>query len=205
MEKIPVLRVIVNMDDESGIDQISFVDNPAMKEEWKLFSEKQKFSTNDDEMILYYPVVVADTPILRDYPFDHYVVFGENEIKTMRNKLFKNNNHNRFNENHGPVKIEDTYVVESWIKLDNNDKSVKMGFDVPNGSWFVGIKVDNEIYWNEKVKKGNFKGLSMEAFYELDIPTDLVLEQYTKTLLNMGLSDEVLEIAVRDILSKLEK
>jgi hypothetical protein len=203
MLDLPIIKVIINETDETGIEQISFVDSPAMKEQWRLFSEKQKFSTNDDEMILYYPVVVADTPILRDHPFDHYVLFGENEIKMMRNKLFKNNNHNKFNENHGPVKIEDTYVVESWIKVDNNDKSVKMGFDVPNGSWFIGVKVDNEIYWNEKVKQGKFKGLSMESLYELDIPKDVLLEQYTKSLLNMNLSDDVLESTIKDLLKKM--
>ena len=33
-----------------------------------------------------------------------------------------------FNENHGPVKIDGAYIVESWVKESDNDKSVDMGF-----------------------------------------------------------------------------
>lgn len=206
MLDLPIIKVIINETDETGIEQISFVENPAMKESWKLFNEVQKFSTNDDERIIYYPLITADIPILRTEPFDHYILFGEKDIKKMRNKLFKNSNHNKFNENHGPVKIDDVYVVESWIKTSEIDKSVDMGFsNIPVGSLFVGIKVENEIYWNEKVKNSNFKGLSMEAFYELDIPQDLLLESHTKSLMGMDLSDQVLEMAIRDILTKLEK
>ena len=41
LNKIPILKVIVN-DDETGIDQISFVEDPAMMEQWKLFSKQTK-------------------------------------------------------------------------------------------------------------------------------------------------------------------
>lgn len=201
LENIPVIKVLIG--EESGIDKISFVENPAMKENWKLFSETKKFSTDDEEMIIYYPVILADTPIYRDEPFQHYIVFSEPEIKIIRNRLFKNNKHNSFNEAHGPVDINNTYIVESWIKTDDTDKSVKMGFSAPNGSWFIGVKVDDEMYWENKVKKGKFSGLSMEVMYDLDIDREMAVEQYVKSLLNMDLSDEVLEAVVKDILKKM--
>lgn len=205
INNIPILKITLLEDD--GIEQISFVEDPAMEEQWKLFSKenvKQDF-TNDDEMIIYYPVIVADKPIYRNTPFEHFVVFSKDEIKKIRNKFFKDNKHNMFNENHGPVKIDGAYVVESWIKQNDNDKSVSMGFDVNDHSWFVGIKIDNKEYWNEKVKKGKFSGLSMEAFYGLDISSDIILEKYTKSLLSMDLSDDVLKSVLSDILRNIEK
>ncbi len=205
INKIPVLKVIVS-DDDSGIDQISFVEDPAMMEQWRLFSKqnKQNFK-NEEEMIIYYPVIVADTPIYRNIPFEHFVVFTKEEIKTIRNRFFKQDKHHMFNENHGPVKIDKAYIVESWIKEDDKDKSVSMGFSVPNYSWFVGIKIEDVEYWNTKVKEGKFTGLSMEAFYELDLDSDVIIEQYTKSLLSMNLSDNVLKDAIYDLIKKLEK
>jgi len=206
LNNIPILKIKVN-DEETGIDQISFVEDPAMMEEWKLFNEtkKQEFSYEQDEQIIFYPVIVADTPIYRNQPFEHFVVFTKEEIKMMRNRFFKNNKHQDFNENHGPVKIKEAYIVESWIKEDEHDKSVKMGFDVPVNSWFIGIKIEDEEYWNEKVKTGKFTGLSMEAFYDLDIDDDTILENYTKTLLSMNLKDEVLNEVLRNIIDNFEK
>ena len=206
LNNIPILKIRVN-DEETGIEQISFVKDPAMMEEWKLFNKtkKQEFSYEQDEQIIFYPVIVADTPIYRDQPFEHFVVFTKDEIKMMRNRFFKNNKHQDFNENHGPVKIKEAYIVESWIKEDENDKSVKMGFDVPIDSWFIGIKIEDEEYWNDKVKTGKFNGLSMEAFYDLDIDDDTILENYTKTLLSMNLKDEVLNEVLRNIIDNFEK
>ena len=206
LNNLPILKIKVN-DDETGIDQISFVEDPAMMEEWKLFKEskKQDFSYEQDEQIIYYPVIVADTPIYRNVPFEHFVVFTKDEIKMMRNRFFKTNKHHDFNENHGPIKIDSAYIVESWIKEDEMDKSVKMGFNVPVNSWFVGIKIEDEEYWNEKVKTGKFTGLSMEAFYDLDIDDDTILENYTKTLLSMNLKDDVLSEVLRNIIENFEK
>lgn len=205
INKIPVLKVIVNEED-TGIQQISFVEDPAMMEEWKLFSKtEQKFSMDDEERMIYYPVIVADTPIYRNTPFEHFVIFTKDEIKTIRDRFFKTNKHHAFNEDHGPVKVNGSYIVESWIKTDDKDKSVAMGYNVPNNSWFVGIKVEDKDYWDNKVKAGKFSGLSMEALYELDLDEDYIIEQYTKSLLNMNLSDEVLELTLKDILKNMNK
>lgn len=205
IDNIPVLKIKVNEDD-TGIQQISFVEDPAMMEEWKLFNKtEQKFKMDDEEHIIYYPVIVADTPIYRNTPFEHFVIFTKDEIKTIRDRFFKTNKHHAFNEDHGPVKIDGAYIVESWTKIDDNDKSVSMGYKVPNDSWFVGIKVDDIDYWENKVKEGKFSGLSMEALYELDIDSEYIVEQYAKSLLSMNLSEEVLKMSLKDILKNMDK
>ena len=44
------------------------------------------------------------------------------------------------------------------------DKSKLYGFDLPNGTWFVKMKIQNEDLWN-KIKEGELKGLSIEGYF----------------------------------------
>ena len=38
------------------------------------------------------------------------------------------------------------------------------GYDLPNGTWFVKMKINNDDLW-EKVKAGELKGLSIEGYF----------------------------------------
>ena len=38
------------------------------------------------------------------------------------------------------------------------------GYDLPNGTWFVKMKIDNDELWN-KIKEGELKGLSIEGYF----------------------------------------
>jgi hypothetical protein len=44
------------------------------------------------------------------------------------------------------------------------DKSKLYGFDLPNGTWFVKMKINNDELW-QKVKEGELKGLSIEGYF----------------------------------------
>ena len=56
-------------------------------------------------------------------------------------------------------------VVESWIVEDTKkDKSALYEFNVPEGTWMIAMKVDNEEIWN-KVKSGDIKGFSIEGYF----------------------------------------
>ena len=56
-------------------------------------------------------------------------------------------------------------VVESWIKEGKNDKSIQLGLpELPDGTWFIGTKVDDAAVWND-VKDGKVKGYSIEGFF----------------------------------------
>jgi len=81
--------------------------------------------------------------------------------KYMRNKYIDNND-----QMHDGKAVKDVYVVESWIKEDENDKSSKYGYsDLPVGTWFVAMKVKNDDIWN-KVKEGMLNGFSVSGFFE---------------------------------------
>ena len=64
-----------------------------------------------------------------------------------------------------PIELDNVYVTESWLIEDReNDKSRKFGFDLPEGTWMVGMKVENDKVWS-KVKKGELRGLSVEGYF----------------------------------------
>ena len=44
------------------------------------------------------------------------------------------------------------------------DKSKLYGFDLPDGTWFVKMKIENDEMWS-KIKDGELKGLSIEGYF----------------------------------------
>ena len=44
------------------------------------------------------------------------------------------------------------------------DKSKMYGYDLPNGTWFVKMKINNDDLW-QKIKAGELKGLSIEGYF----------------------------------------
>ena len=56
-------------------------------------------------------------------------------------------------------------VVESWIvENKEHDKSKLYEYDVPEGTWMVSMKVDNDEVWQD-VKAGKVKGFSIEGHF----------------------------------------
>jgi hypothetical protein len=57
------------------------------------------------------------------------------------------------------------HTVESWIVEDSkNDKSNLYGYELPKGTWFVSMRVNNDEVW-ERIKSGELKGLSIEGYF----------------------------------------
>ena len=38
------------------------------------------------------------------------------------------------------------------------------GYDLPNGTWFVKMRIDNDELWS-KIKDGELRGLSIEGYF----------------------------------------
>ena len=49
-------------------------------------------------------------------------------------------------------------------KEGEHDKSQNFGFNFPDGTWCIGMKVDNEEVW-QSIKQGDVKGFSLEGFF----------------------------------------
>jgi hypothetical protein len=130
---------------------------------------KQYFQIdNEEKKIVIGPAMVPDLKIFRkDSKGNPYYVYFSSETiamiaeKYMRNKYTDNND-----MMHDGRAVKDVYVIESWIKEDENDKSTKYGYgELPVGTWFVSMKVKNPKVW-EQVKQGKLNGFSVSGFFE---------------------------------------
>ena len=81
------------------------------------------------------------------------------------------------------MSIQNLTVVESWLVDDPKmDKSVKYGLEVPEGTWMVSMKVNNDEIWNDFVKTGKVKGFSIEGFFsdQANRPKEQIKEDLSK-------------------------
>jgi hypothetical protein len=131
-------------------------------------NSKQHFQTDTEKKIVLGPAMIPDMKIFRkDKKGDpYYVFFSADTIKMIAEKYMKNKYLDNNDMMHDGQAVPDVYVTESWIKEDENDKSVKYGYgDLPIGTWFVAMKVKNDAIW-AKVKDHQLNGFSVSGFFE---------------------------------------
>ncbi len=169
MEKIKVIELIIDEDNEiSGIDAISIVDDPAIQEDFiALSSQEIKLAEVDKEKrILLGPALIPNKKIYRKHKEEEYFIYFSKDTVRKASELFlaKGRQNNATLEH--DEKLKGLSVVESWIIEDSNqDKARKYGFDLPNGTWMVSMKVYDELVWQEYVKTGKVKGFSIEGHF----------------------------------------
>ena len=208
---LPVFELVVP-EEEMGVYAISLVDKPATETQWLAFSEEIKFSLDSDKQIISAPLMLANTPIYRKDKMngEHYIIFTQATLERMAINFFKNNVR-EFNEMHNSAfGIDNATVVESWLKTSENDKSVALGFkDVPVGSWFISVFIDDKQYWEENIKSGKFKGFSLEGFFEkVQLSAEEPIVNETEKELNdfVNKLDEILksDLSNKDLIAQLK-
>jgi hypothetical protein len=147
-----------------------YVDPGIEKKKKKAQDEmsKQRFAADNEKHIVLGPAMVPDQKIFRkdDLGNPYYVFFSPETIKMIAEKYMRNKYIDNNDEMHNGKAVKDVYVIESWIKEDENDKSNKYGFaDLPVGTWFVSMKINNPNVW-DKVKKGELNGFSVSGYFE---------------------------------------
>lgn len=118
--------------------------------------------SDEDQRIITGPAMIPDRLILRrdelGNPF--HVYFSKDTIKKINEKFLKTAAHNTDINHNDDVTTQNT-LLESWIVDDPQfDKSTKLGFDVPEGTWMVSYRINDETTWN-KIKNGELNGFSV--------------------------------------------
>jgi hypothetical protein len=159
-------------EDELGYDvgTIGGYEDPNIKKKKK---KDQKFAIDSEEKrTIVGPAMVPDLKIPRkDNEGNRYEVYFSSEtIKMIADKYMKNQYTRNNDLMHDGTAVKDVYVVESWIKEDDNDKSSKYGYgDLPIGTWFVAMKCaktpQGDKVW-EMVKSGELAGYSVSGWFE---------------------------------------
>ena len=129
---------------------------------------KQAFQTDEEKKIVLGPAMIPDLQIFRRDGMGnpYYVYFSAPTIKMIAEKYMRNKYIDNNDQMHDGKAVKDVFVVESWIKESENDKSTDYGYgDLPIGTWFVSMKVNNPDIW-KKVKEGFLNGFSVSGYFE---------------------------------------
>jgi hypothetical protein len=165
-----IYDIEINDDDETGISLISVVGNPAIEVEGVFMSEEEEndieFKFFSDEMIIAGPTMISNKLIKRNDPIrgKHYERFRPDVIKKMVEKFMKGNNNTMINFEHSDKMVKafvrDAFIIEDAVF--NNAR--KYGFkNLPVGSHFIVLKVEDKQFWNEQVKKNGKTSFSIEG------------------------------------------
>lgn len=174
----PLYNAVLEYDYE-GIMKISLVEEPAVMVDFITLSKQEELKLysveNEEQKMLLGVVMVADTPIYRISPSgeEYYIQFSKDMIKSMAEKFILDGNANKINLQHTEGTDVDTVnMVEFYIKDVDNGISPKGFENVPNGSLFAKYKVNDDVLWDE-IKKGTFKGFSLEGFFSMNVVEEM--------------------------------
>ena len=170
MSEVKVVEYTIDDSGYLGVNCISLVDQPAIEIDFVALKSQPKKITQaaideGDRQMLYGAVMLPEQLIYRvdGMGGEYYAKYSAETIAKISQEYLKRNMHHNSNLQH-EIPITGCTVVESWIKEGEHDKSQNFGFNFPNGTWCIGMKIDNEEVWNA-VKQGDVKGFSLEGFF----------------------------------------
>lgn len=162
-------------DETDEVMALSLVANPAIEANWVYFSKEGKtevkFATVDeDKRTIVAPVLIPDKRILRidENTGEEYNVYLSAEtIEKAAQRFLQRGYQHKATIEHGENIDGEVSVVESWVsKSSTKDKSsLYFSRAFPVGTWFVTFKVNDEDLWQNYVKTGIVKAVSIEGIF----------------------------------------
>ena len=205
-----IVELILDEEQEIGIEAISVVENPAIEEDFiALKSQEFKLAEVDKEKrILMGALLIPNKPIYRRNGEDEYYIYFSKDtvLKASQMYLMQGKQNNSTLEHQ--YQINGLSLVESWIVEDKvHDKSVKYGMDLPLGTWVGSVKVNNEQIWNEFVKTGKVKGFSIEGYFadKMERPKDKTLGDFSTDKILKQIAEEEGEYLLGQIKAIVKK
>lgn len=193
------IELIVDSVDNDMVTAMGFVEMPAIEKDFIYFGEnKQNYvmaKVDVEEGIIVSPALIPEKRIYRYNPEtneEFNVFFSRETIRTLSMNFLKLGNQNNATEQH-KTEIEGMYMIYSWLVENQHDPIItKYGFkDIPDGTWVVMYKVENEDI-KKKIKNGDIKGLSIEAFLSEKFSSEnedeqdrILVEKLKNLLINM--------------------
>jgi len=122
---------------------------------------------SEDQQIVVGPSMVPQKLIARRDEEGNlfYVYFSKETIRKIAEKwLAKGYLHNT-DVNHDMKVTQENTLLESWIVDDpKTDKSTKLGYDLPEGTWMTSYRINNKDTW-DKIKNGQLNGYSIAGTF----------------------------------------
>lgn len=185
----PIYDITFDPSNDIGMSAISFVDYPAICQDFVYFSKDGKANhcdlksgsiimANVEKHEIVSPILIPNQLILRvdESGQKYYNRWTKDVIEEIATYYFLNQFQNNFTIMHswftGDMEeeytksfIPDVYMLRMWIIDDEtrDEANKKYGYHLPNGTLMVHLKVHNRKLWR-RIKSGELKGLSIEAF-----------------------------------------
>lgn len=166
-ERLPTYEIVVDDFDETGIQLISLVEDPAIMVKGMAFNNNSVMSFKEvgDKQVIVGPALIPDMRIYReDEKYGkYYVTFSRETIEKMVEKFNKFGSNRKINIDHSNQMV-DAFIIEDWIVEDSvYDKSRKYGIEVPVGTYMIMVKIEDSNFWMEEVKGNGKFGFSIEG------------------------------------------
>jgi len=165
--QLETIELFIEDEGEGGISAISFVESPAIEENFiALNSHKVEMKTiNEDKRLVIGLALVPNKLIYRrNRGFEYNITFSEQTVRKASEKYLKSLKLHNTTVAH-ETEIDGVFLTESWIVEDpKNDKTNVYGLDAPKGAWAVSMRVENDDLWN-KIKGGDYMGFSIEGMF----------------------------------------
>lgn len=155
-------------EDNMGVYAVSLVSEPAIMVDFVALSKAHLMLAqveDGEKRMLYGPALIPNQPIVR---YDgnnekYYITYSKDTIEQTAQEFLKRNMHHNHTIQH-EMPVNNLTVVESWVTTGAHDKSMNYGFELPEGTWMIGVKVDDDATW-AAVKNGEVKGFSIEGWF----------------------------------------
>lgn len=163
---LPTYRISI-LDDENGVDFVSFVDKPAIKRNFVAFKENVKVSFNEELRIITTPVLIPNQPIYRnDENGEYYLIALEEDVEKIYNKYIIDGKLNSLNLMHTKgteLTTKEAYLMEVFLADKRRGIKAPDAFsDLPNMTWFASFKINSDSLWSD-IKDGKINGVSIEG------------------------------------------
>ena len=88
---LPIIKLTIDEQDETRVEKISFVDDPAIERQWMAFKKSPyRFKADEEKRVVSGPLMVAGLPIYRhdEKNGEYYVQFDADSIQRAVLKFF---------------------------------------------------------------------------------------------------------------------
>ena len=188
MEELETIELFIDDAEDSGIDAISFVEFPAIEENFIALNEhKVEMKTIDEDKRLVVGLALVPNKLIyrKNRGFEYNITFSEQTVRKASEKYLKSLKLHNTTVAH-ETEVDGVFLTESWIVEDpNNDKTNIYGLDAPKGAWAVSMRIENDGLWS-RIKKGDYLGFSIEGMFteqeEFSKEEILAMEEISKLI-----------------------
>ena len=175
--ELPFYKIVVNENDETGVDFNALVDAPAHMKGFIAFNKNESarytFEETKEKLTVTGVLISVGTPIYRrdEQIGEHYVIFDADTADLIKRKIMRNNFSQNLNLMHVSEDVVDKCIMTDIFSVSNSDPNLP---SIPEA--FEGQKLQDrtvfgtyEIY-DEQVKQdirsGKYKGFSVEGWFD---------------------------------------